>query len=189
MAGSLPEKRCFPASGLTSGQAFAVLDRLLDEARTGPRHLSDPQIARIVVEALEYGAEVLRYYRLHAFVVMPNHVHMLVTPEAPVAKLMKSLKGITARRANEALRLTGRPFWQGESYDHWVRNGEEFERIRRYIEQNPVRAGLARSQEDYPWSSAGATNRGGPTWRSAAALESRPTGVSGARGRTCGGRG
>ena len=47
------------------------------------------------------------------------------------------------------------PFWQAESYDHLVvRDGREFERIRGYIEQNPVKAGLAASAEEYLWSSA-----------------------------------
>ena len=53
------------------------------------------------------------------------------------------------------LGLTGKPFWQDESYDRLVRDRLEFERIRRYIENNPVRAGLVAAPEDYPWSSAG----------------------------------
>jgi putative transposase len=53
------------------------------------------------------------------------------------------------------LGLTGKPFWQDESYDRLVRDGTEFERIRRYIEYNPVRAGLVATPAAYPWSSAG----------------------------------
>jgi len=68
-------------------------------------------------------------------------------------KLTKSLKGITAKRANTMLALTGSPFWQDESYDHLVRDGE-FERIRRYIEWNPVKAGLAANPEAFSWCSA-----------------------------------
>jgi len=52
------------------------------------------------------------------------------------------------------LGLTGRAFWQEESYDRWVRDDKEFHRIRAYIEENPVRAGLVAAPEDYPWSSA-----------------------------------
>ena len=52
------------------------------------------------------------------------------------------------------LGLTGRPFWQDESYDHMVRNEREFEKIRSYIEENPVRAGLVREASEYRWSSA-----------------------------------
>lgn len=72
---------------------------------------------------------------------------------------MKSLKGITAKRANQMLGRKGR-FWQEESYDHRVRNDLEFERIRRYIEENPVRAGLVREPADFPWSSAREAARG-----------------------------
>jgi len=86
---------------------------------------------------------------------MPNHLHLLVTPAVALPKLTKSLKGITAKRANKMLGMTGHPFWQEESYDHTVRHEREFERIRRYIEENPVRAGLARQPSEYRWSSAG----------------------------------
>ena len=60
------------------------------------------------------------------------------------------LKGASAREANRLLGLTGQPFWQDESYDHLVASQEEFERIENYILQNPVRAGIARVEEEYP---------------------------------------
>jgi putative transposase len=67
--------------------------------------------------------------------------------------MLHSLKGFSARQANKLLGLTGQPFWQSESYDHWVRNPQEFDKIRRYIENNPVSAGLVARPEDYRWSS------------------------------------
>jgi putative transposase len=109
----------------------------------------------MIVEAIQYNARTLGHYVWHAYAVMPNHVHLLVTPAVALPKLTKSLKGITAKRANATLALTGRPFWQEESYDHVVRNGQEFERIRGYIEGNPVRAGLVHDASQYRWSSAG----------------------------------
>jgi REP-associated tyrosine transposase len=109
----------------------------------------------MVVEAIGYNAQILRHYALHAFVVMPNHVHLLVHAQVPLPRLTKSLKGITAKRANTILASTGRPFWQEESYDHVVRQLREFETIRSYIEENPVRAGLVRQASEYRWSSAG----------------------------------
>ncbi len=154
--GSLPPNRVFPEKALTSGQAFVAMDKLLDETRTGPFYLRQPAIADMIVEAIEFNATVLGHYALHAFVIMPNHVHLLATPAVPLPKLTKSLKGITAKRANAMLRLTGTTFWQEESYDHLVRNAQEFERIRNYIEQNPVRAGLVRESSDY-LGSRGAT--------------------------------
>ena len=130
------------------------MDRLLDDARGGAVHLRQPAIADMIVEAIQYSSDVLRHYLLHAFVVMPNHVHLLVTPAVALPKLTKSLKGITARRANAMLALTGSPFWQEESYDHLVRQATEFDKIRIYIERNPVRAGLVLEASDYRWSSA-----------------------------------
>ena len=72
------------------------MDRLLDEAREGTFYLSQPAIADMIVEALEYNARVLGHYVLHAFVIMPNHVHLLVTPAVPLPKLTKSLKSVAA---------------------------------------------------------------------------------------------
>lgn len=163
--GSLPQHRPFAGGTLPSGQAFAALDRLLDEARTGPFYLRDPILADMVVEALQYNAQILEHYALHAFAVMPNHVHLLVTAGVPLPKLTKSVKGITAKRANAMLGLTGTPFWQKESYDHVVRHEREFQSIRSYIEENPVRAGLVHQASAYRWSSAGGATGGRPrTW-------------------------
>jgi REP element-mobilizing transposase RayT len=160
--GSLLPHRWFAGGTLPSGKAFVALDRLLDEARTGPFYLRQREIAEMVVEAIRYNAQVLKHYELHAFVVMPNHVHLLVTASVPLPKLTQSLKGITAKRGNAMLGLTGNAFWQDESYDHVARNEQEFEGIRHYIEENPVRAGLARQASDYAWSSAGRATRGPP---------------------------
>ncbi len=160
--GSLPSNRAFPTDSGNSGRAFAAMDRLLDEARTGPFHLRLPAVADMIAEAIQYNADVLGHYLLHAFVVMPNHVHMLAAPAVALPKLTKSLKGITAKRANAMLASTGSPFWQEESFDRLVRDEREFERIRKYIEQNPVRAGLAAEAHQYRWSSAGRATGGSP---------------------------
>jgi hypothetical protein len=72
---------------------------------------------------------------------------------------MKSLKGYTAHEVNRLLGRTGVPFWQRESYDHWVRDQPEWQKIVAYIENNPVKAGLVSRAEDYRWSSAGETWR------------------------------
>ena len=159
---SLPVHRVFPTSNLSSGQAFAALDRLLDEARSGPLYLRQPALAEMITEAIHRNASVLHHYVLHAFAVMPNHVHLLLSPLVPLPKLTKSLKGITAKRANEMLALTGCSFWQEESYDRLVRDEKEFERIRFYIEHNPVRAGLVKEADQYRWSSARWATRGSP---------------------------
>jgi len=151
---SLPAQRPFPASNLTSGEAFVTMDRLLDHARGGPTFLRQPAIAQLVLTSIQYGAEI-GHYELHSWVIMPNHVHLLLTPQASVSKLLGSLKAATAKRANLLLQRSGQPFWQDESYDHLVRGGDEFQRIQRYIEGNPVTALLAARPEQYAWSSAG----------------------------------
>ena len=130
------------------------MDRYLDTTRTGPMHLRDARIAEIVRDSLERGLE-LGHYDLRAYVIMPNHVHLLLLPRVSPIHLLRSLKGTTAREANRILGRTGEAFWQKESYDHWVRNEIEWERIIAYIENNPVKAGLAARAEDYLWSSAG----------------------------------
>ena len=154
LRGSLPHNRFPPAGAVSAGKAFVWMDRALDEARCGPAWLRREELAQTVVEALRYAADKLRYFDLHAFAVMPNHVHVLLLPLVDPSKLLHSVKGFFAREANKLLGRSGEPFWQRESYDHWVRSETEFERIRRYIEENPVRAGLVARAEDYPWSSA-----------------------------------
>ena len=128
------------------------MDRLLDTARTGPLFLRIPEIARMVTDAIYHRDQ--RSYQLHAFVVMPNHVHLLISPLETVSKVMQSLKRFTAREGNRIVGLTGQPFWQDESYDRLVRNEREFERAVHYIENNPVTASLAATPEEFPWSSA-----------------------------------
>ncbi len=107
----------------------------------------------MVVDAIYYRDP--RSYRLHAFVVMPNHVHLLVTPLEAVSTVMQSLKRFTARKGNGMLGLTGQPFWQDESYDRVAGDDREFDGMAHYIEWNPVRAGLAATPEEFLWSSAG----------------------------------
>jgi REP element-mobilizing transposase RayT len=131
-----------------------MLDRQLDEGRTGPLHLRQPLRAEMMVQAIHYNAAILAHFKLDAFVVMANHVHLLVRPYVPVARLTRSLKAVTARRANQMLGCSGMPFWEADNYDHIVRDRSEFENIRAYIEQNPVRAGLVRAPADFRWCSA-----------------------------------
>ena len=151
--GSLPDSSIFPPARLTNGKAFVAMDRLLDAARSGPVYLRQPEIAKIVEQALWDGQLRFQRYELHAFVFMPNHVHLLVESRVPAAQWLGPLKGFTGHEANRLLGLRG-PFWQDESYDHLVRGDEEFDRIQRYIENNPVSAGLVRTPEEFLWSSA-----------------------------------
>ena len=152
--GSLPTSRVFPPERLTNGKAFVAIDRILDKTVSGPRYLGMPEIAAIVVECLRDGEQRFHRYDMHAFVVMPDHVHLLLNPHVVATKWLGPLKGFTAYRANQLLGRSGKPFWQDESYDHLVRSDTEFERIRAYIEANPVNAGLVAAESCWCWSSA-----------------------------------
>jgi putative transposase len=153
--GSLPPSHFPPARKASDGEAFAWIDRYLDAERVGPTFLRQEAIAMIVIDSTLRG-EHLGHYRLGPFVIMANHVHVLLLPRISPSLLLKSLKGFTAREANRLLGRTGEQFWQRETYDHWVRSDTEWNRIANYIEGNPVKAGLVGKVEDYPWSSANA---------------------------------
>ena len=135
------------------------MDQKLGEAAIGPRWLEDERVAKRVVATLHYGARQLGLYELRAWVLMVNHVHILIYPTAPISRVTKAIKNFSARQANAVLGRTGLPFWQDESYDHWARGPEEIEKIVRYIEENPVVAGLVQRVEDWRWSSACGTHR------------------------------
>ena len=151
--GSLPKHIPPPKEQSSPGERFVHYDRYLDLARNGPVWLKDPRIAECIhaaiTESQQRGA-----FRLIAYTLMANHVHILITPVVPLEQVMRQLKGVTARKANVILHRTGTRFWQDESFDHWVRNPAEREKIRLYIERNPVVAGLVARPEDWPWSSA-----------------------------------
>jgi len=138
---------------LPDGKRFAEFDRHLDAGNYGPTWMSKEKVAALVVEALR-NTDSLRLCKIHAYVVMPNHVHVLLEPVVELARITKLIKGGTARAANKMLGRTGKFFWQDESFDHWIRTSAEFERVRAYIERNPVKAGLAQRPEDWKWSSA-----------------------------------
>jgi REP element-mobilizing transposase RayT len=96
-------------------------------------------------------------FLLHAAVVMPEHVHLLLTPlrdeqgwPYSLPALLKSIKGVSARNVNRLLGNSG-PVWQDESFDHVLRSDESFVYKLEYIRDNPVRRGLVSKAEDYPW--------------------------------------
>ena len=111
-------------------------------------------IAALVRDALRHF-QGLRYH-LHAWCIMPNHVHVVVTPLAGfgLKGILHSWKSYTGNQANRALQAQG-AFWERESFDHAIRSPEHFERFVQYTEQNPVTAGLCGKPEEWPWSSCG----------------------------------
>lgn len=151
---------------------FAEYDRFLDSHRE-IHWLDDPRIAALVRRSLYFWHG--KKYGLLCWCVMPNHVHAVLQPFgvdpasdaqrkkgepgegedrlSPLADIMHSLKGYTAHKANAILSRQG-PFWQHESYDHWMRDEEELERIVAYVHANPVEAGLADKPHRFDWCSA-----------------------------------
>jgi putative transposase len=133
-------------------QASLRLEKLL----SGWAAIRIPELAGLVVATLQRGLDK-GLYDLRTFVVMSNHVHILLRPQQRASRLLQWLKGTTARDANQMLTRTGKPFWQRESYDHWVRDGQGLERVAAYIESNPVKAGITAERSQYRWSSAWGT--------------------------------
>lgn len=148
------------------------LDRGLGEC-----HLRDPRIAALVQENLWHHDGVK--YRLHAWVVMPNHVHVLLEIwQVPLGEVLHSLKSYTAKEALKIIRGGDGPsprasgqkhgdklspplaFWQDDYFDRYIRDEEHLRKVVRYMESNPVKAGLARTPEEWLWSSA--RHRGEP---------------------------
>ena len=128
------------------------IEQYLD-AGHGECRLRRPDIARVVEGALLHFDE--QRYHLLAWCIMPNHVHALIeTREGfPLAEVLHSWKSFTSHEANRLLQRSG-AFWQREYLDRFVRNAEHYENVVAYIEENPVKAGLAKIKTDWPWSSA-----------------------------------
>jgi type I restriction enzyme R subunit len=140
---------------------FARMERWLD-IEPAVRHLSDPRLAQTVMDRLLFFAG--QRYELYAFVVMPSHFHWIFQPievwvdslvgeKTPRERILKSIKGYSGKLCNQQRSVTG-AFWQNESFDHWIRDVDELERIIHYIENNPVVAGLVDSPEQWTFSSA-----------------------------------
>jgi putative transposase len=153
--GSLPREVLLAIEKLrrSPGEQFVAADRYLDAAATGPDWLGKPEVAETVQQAILRG-DALRHYILHAYVILSNHVHVLLDPIQALTRITRGVKGVSAREANRLLNRVGKSFWQDESFDHWIRTPAEFERVRAYIESNPVKAGLAARAQDWRWSSA-----------------------------------
>ena len=111
-------------------------------------------LANIVVEQI-LSCRERGFYKLHAFVVMPDHLHVLLTPgeTTTIEKAMQMIKGGSAHRMG--LEKPNKfPVWHAGFHDRWMRDVEEYRGAKKYIEQNPVEAKLVEKPEDYNFSSA-----------------------------------
>ena len=160
------ESRLAPGDTVGREEANRELRRCVErylDLGTGECYLHRPDIARMVAQALLFFHE--KQYVLSEWVIMPNHVHLVLWPMAnyTLSAILQSRKRYTARRANLILGRSGESFWEHESYDHWIRSDEEKARIRRYIRNNPVKARLCRAPEEWQWGSAWKASGGFPT--------------------------
>jgi REP element-mobilizing transposase RayT len=124
-----------------------------EDAGHGACWLRDPRIAELVEHALlHFDGE---RYRLLEWCIMPNHVHVLIEtlPGYPPGDVVRSWKTFTAREANQLLDRTG-SFWMVDYFDRCVRDERHLAAVRAYIRENPVKAGLCATAEEWRWGSA-----------------------------------
>ena len=135
---------------------FVKYDDYLDQALHGNLYLKNWQVADMVTESILFRDG--KIYDLVASSIMPNHIHLVCRPLEKadgvyfgLTEILHSLKRHTAREANKILQRKS-TFWQEESYDHFIRDDSELERIVKYVLHNPVKAGLVKEQTDWKWN-------------------------------------
>lgn len=136
---------------------FGKYDDLLDNPKNSPTWLSNPKIANIIRESLHHldGQD----YKLVAYCIMSNHLHLIIYKcQKPLFKIMESFKKYTGLRANDVIygehkKGDKRPaFWKDESYDHLVRDRNDFYSQVQYVLNNPVKLGLVKDWRDWEFS-------------------------------------
>jgi putative transposase len=131
-------------------------DDALHAIKHGTFYLREYAIARIVADSIRFHDS--EWFDLVAYCIMPNHVHLVITPlknpdgvEYSLSQIMHNIKRNSGKQANILLNRTG-PFWQHESYDHFIRNEAEFIKTIEYVLLNPVKAGLVEDWTQWKWS-------------------------------------
>ncbi len=150
---------------------YMAFDGALDKITDGPHHLKKVEIANLVIDKIKSFDGL--YYELQAYCVMSNHVHVLMdfSIQLPddsqdfdeekyiqLSKVMKLIKGSTGFEANKILGLTG-SFWESENFDRYIRNEKHRQIVENYILQNPVKAGICKNWEDFPFSGVRVSTR------------------------------
>ena len=132
---------------------FDKIESILDAGSLGEPWMSRPKVADLVFGNLAWLDDV-RGWRIHAACVMPTHLHVLMrNTEGRNGELCTDLglfKNYTAREANRVLGRKG-AFWTPEDFDHWCRSDAKVTAATEYIRDNPVKAGLASSREEWKW--------------------------------------
>jgi REP element-mobilizing transposase RayT len=152
LADALPPGALAELARIERAERLEAAETTLD-AGSGSCALGDARLARVVQAALLHFDGVR--YRLHAWCVMPTHVHVLATQAQgwPLADVVHAWKSFTAHQANSLVGRSGR-FWARDYFDRFMRDGDQADAALSYIENNPVAAGLCAEREAWPWSSA-----------------------------------
>ena len=144
-------KRHSSAENVVSGQRTFFVTTSTDKKRF---LLQAERSAKLLIEVMFHYRDQGEY-KLHDFVVMRNHFHAQITlsEDKTVERAMQLIKGGFSHRVRKELGFKG-SFWQRGFSEDRVESREEFMAFRKYIYENPVKAGLARTAEEYPYSSA-----------------------------------
>jgi len=142
-----------------------AIDNLLHK-QVGPSYLNDSKLAQILLDRIK--SYDMKYYRLLALSIMPNHFHMLIDTSiqlndnlvpnsipknyVQLHKIMHLIKGASSRYINQLRNATGEQVWENESFDIYIRNEKMLNRVINYILNNPVKAGLVKSYEDHSFT-------------------------------------
>ena len=153
LADAVPERLRRRRSIDDAGQPSEIAEHFDLDPDQGECILLEPRIASIIEASMLHFQG--QRYALSAWCVMPNHVHVVVTPYADhaLSDILHSWKSFSAHEINRALRRVGK-LWEKESFDHLVRHDRAFEQFVTYTENNPVVAGLCERPADWPFSSA-----------------------------------
>ena len=151
----MPDFQCYPNEGIPYLVTTVVKDRQPLFGEHGCR--------QIVIDGIRFLRTCVGH-RVHAYVLMPDHVHLVVTPreDGNVSQVMYSLKLHTARQIGALLGSQG-GIWQARFYERALRTRKDVEGALAYVHDNPVNAGLVETSEGYNWSSCRAYVLGEPT--------------------------
>lgn len=142
-------------------QVLDFLDERYSRLCRGSGLLEKPEIAQIVQDAICFKR--MERHLLHAWCVIRNHVHVVLTPLSPheLNEIMHSIKSFSSLKINKLLSRKG-ALWERESFDHLIRSVDQFEAICSCTVENPVKAGLCATPEEWRFSSAHTANSTDP---------------------------
>ncbi len=135
---------------------FKKIEAVLDSVNNDVNgFLGREDIAPMLMDSFE-NLEKIYCWRFPSYVIMPNHVHCLCVADktgknAGLVEVLSLFKQFTGKRINNVLDRKGKRVWVDENFDHWCRSSDKEESVKRYIADNPVKAGLVKQSEEWKW--------------------------------------